>query len=58
MVNLSKKEEKKMLMIEALQYCEDEDKSTEFTIQYIQDFAKVELGTVLQFLKPSNDKRN
>lgn len=36
---------------EAQQYCDDNDKSTEFMLQYMQDYAKVNLDCVLKFLQ-------
>jgi hypothetical protein len=38
------------LLQEAQQYCEDNDKSTEFMIQYMQDVADVDLDCVMNFL--------
>ena len=40
---------KKQLAI-AQQYCDDEDKSTEFMLQYMQDVAQVDLDCVLNYL--------
>lgn len=37
---------------EAQQYCDDNDKSTEFMLQYMQDLAGVDLDCVLNYLKP------
>jgi len=36
--------------VEAREYCDQEEKSTEFMLQYMQDHAKVSLGTVIKFL--------
>lgn len=36
---------------EAQKYCDDNDKSTEFMIQYMQDFAGVDFDCVMSFLK-------
>jgi hypothetical protein len=36
---------------EAMAYCDDNDKSTEFMLQYMQDFAKVSLDCVLKYLE-------
>lgn len=44
------KESTKLLLIEAQQYCDDNDKSTEFMIQYMQDFAEVYLDCVINYL--------
>ena len=35
---------------EAVQYCNDNDKSTAFMLQYMQDFANVDLDCVMNFL--------
>jgi len=43
--------EKRALLVAAQEYCDEEDKSTEFMIQYMQDTAKVSLDTVLKFLE-------
>ncbi len=45
------KEETRKALQEALDYCNDEDKSDAFTIQYMQDYAKVSFDTVIEFLK-------
>ena len=44
----------KELLKEAQQYCDDNDKSTEFMLQYMQDFAKVDLDCVLNYLQNKN----
>jgi len=44
------KESTKKLLREAKQYCDDEDKSTEFMLQYMQDVAGVDLDCVLKYL--------
>lgn len=36
---------------EAQAYCNKEDKSTEFMIEYMQDYAGVDLDCVLNFLQ-------
>jgi len=41
----------KALLAEAQQYCDDNDKSTEFMLQYMQDFAGVDLDCVMNFLR-------
>lgn len=38
------------LLIEAREYCDEHDKSTEFMLQYMQDVANVNLDQVIQFL--------
>ncbi len=35
---------------EAQQYCDDNDKSTEFMLEYMQDYADVNLDCVIKFL--------
>ena len=40
----------KTLLKEAQQYCEDNDKSTEFMLEYMQSFAKVDLDCVIAYL--------
>lgn len=42
--------ETKDLLTEAYNYCDENDKSTEFMLQYMQDFANVDLDTVLDFI--------
>ena len=39
------------LLEEAQQYCDDNDKSTGFMLQYMQDFAHVDLDCVMKFLE-------
>lgn len=43
-------EKQRILLEEAENYCNENDKSTEFMIQYMQDTAKVNLGKVLEYL--------
>lgn len=38
-------------LAEAMEYCEREDKSTAFTIQYMADYAGVSNDCVMEFLK-------
>jgi hypothetical protein len=45
----------KELLREAQQYCNDNDKSTEFMLQYMQDFANVDLDCVASFLREKLD---
>ena len=52
------KEKTKELLRIAQQYCDDEDKSTEFMLQYMQDVAGVDLDCVLKFLKLKEDNSN
>jgi hypothetical protein len=42
-------------LFEAWAYCDEEDKSTEFMLQYMQDSAKVNLDTVLKFIETTSD---
>ena len=46
----------KFLLLTAWQYCDEEDKSTEFMLQYMQDFAGVDLDCVVSFLEKTTDK--
>ena len=45
------KESTKKLLEEAQKYCDDNDKSTEFMLEYMQDFANVDLDCVLNYLE-------
>jgi hypothetical protein len=45
------KPETKKKLFEAWRYCDENDKSTEFMIQYMQDKARVSLDTVISFLQ-------
>ena len=45
------KGETKKLLDEAYEYCNENDKSTEFMLQYMQDFANVDLDCVINYLK-------
>ncbi len=50
---------KEALLEEAQLYCDHFDKSTEFMIAYMQDYARVDLDTVMEFLqKQSEEKKN
>lgn len=49
--------ETKDLLTEAYNYCDENDKSTEFMLQYMQDFANVDLDTVLDFIDNLWNKR-
>jgi hypothetical protein len=51
------KRQTKLLLKAAQQYCDDNDKSTEFTLQYMQDVAGVDLDCVLRYLHPLYDKQ-
>jgi len=43
-------------LLEAWTYCDANDKSTEFMLEYMQDFAKVDLDCVIKFLRDTSDK--
>lgn len=43
-------------LLTAWQYCDDNDKSTEFMLQYMQDVAGVDLDCVINFLSTVTDK--
>jgi hypothetical protein len=49
------KKHKDRLLRAAVEYCDKEDKSTEFTLQYMQDVASASLDYVVEFLQ-KNDK--
>ena len=52
------KPETKRKLLEAWQHCDEEDKSTEFMLQYMQDVANVDLDCVVNFLqRTSEDER-
>jgi hypothetical protein len=51
------KQTTKQLLFEAWQYCDNEDKSTEFMLQYMQDVANVDLDCVINFIQRNRDKR-
>ena len=42
------------LLKEAHEYCDINDKSTEFMLEYMQDYASVNLDTVLEYLKSNS----
>ncbi len=44
------KESTKLKLAEAQKYCDDNDKSTEFMLQYMQDFANVSHDCVISYL--------
>lgn len=45
------KEVTKLKLKEAQEYCDQHDKSTPFMLEYMQDFANVNLDCVLSYLK-------
>lgn len=40
----------------AWQYCDDNDKSTEYMLQYMQDYAGVDLDCVINFMQKTTDE--
>ncbi|OHB99884.1 MAG: hypothetical protein A2Z57_11210 [Planctomycetes bacterium RIFCSPHIGHO2_12_39_6] len=48
--------ETKEKLMEAWAWCDDEDKSTEFMLQYMQDVGGVDLDCVIVFLRDTPDK--
>ena len=46
----------KIKLLEAWQYCDVNDKSTEFMIQYMQDVAKVDFDCVINFIENTTDE--
>lgn len=48
------KEATRALLKEAQDYCDENDKSTEFMLEYMQDVAHVDLDCVLAFLEKNN----
>ncbi len=51
------KKSKGVLMQEAMDWCDTEDKSTEFMIQYMQDYARVNFDEVMNFLQKKATKQ-
>jgi hypothetical protein len=49
MQNIS--EEKMAILNSAREYCDEEDKSTEFMIQYMQDVSGLDFDTVIAYLQ-------
>lgn len=45
------KQKTKNKLFEAWQYCDDNNKSTEFMLQYMQDFANIDLDSVIKFIE-------
>jgi hypothetical protein len=48
----------KFLLEEAQRYCDEHDKSTEFMIQYMQDFAHVDFDCVMNFLTKEETQKD
>lgn len=42
------------LAIEAQKWCDENEKSTEFMLQYISDLAEIEYDAVIEFLQERN----
>ena len=47
----------KMLLNQAWDYCDEHNKSTEFMIQYMQDYAGVDYDTVIDFITKDDLKQ-
>jgi hypothetical protein len=45
------KPETRHKLLDAWAYCDEEDKSTEFMLQYMQDHAGVDLDCVINFIQ-------
>ena len=43
-------------LLAAWQYCDDEDKSTEFMLQFMMDNAKVDMDCVINFMEKTTDE--
>lgn len=43
-------EQEKILILDAWDWCDDEDKSTEFMLQYMSDVANVSYDDVVQYI--------
>jgi len=50
------KEETKQKLKDAMEYCEKYDRSIEYMIQYMQDYASVSHDTVMDFLYKESQK--
>jgi hypothetical protein len=50
------KTETKIKLLEAWQYCDENEKSTEFMLQYMQDVANVDLDCVVNFIEKTTDE--
>jgi len=50
------KPETKQKLLTAWQYCDYEDKSTEYMLAYMQDFASVDLDCVINFIQKTTNK--
>jgi hypothetical protein len=43
-------------LLTAWQYCDEEDKSTEYMLQYMQDVAGVDMDCVISFMEKTTDE--
>lgn len=43
-------------LLAAWQYCDENDKSTEFMLEYMQDEANVDLDYIIDFIQKTTDK--
>ena len=50
------KAETKEKLFEAWAYCDEHDKSTEFMLQYMQDYAGVDIDCVVNFITKTTDE--
>ena len=50
------KEKTKIKLQVALETCDNEERSTEYTIQFMMDFAKVSFDCVMNYLYKNRDK--
>lgn len=55
-IRMNNGDTKRIMMQEAQQYCDDNDKSTEFMLQYMQDMAGATLDEVLDYLQEKHDE--
>ena len=51
------KNETKQKLLDAIEYCNKNDKSTEFMIQYMMDMVGVDHDCVMNFLYKTKDKK-
>jgi len=49
--------EQENILFEAWAFCDMEDKSTEFMLEYMQDKAEADLDSVLAFMQDNSSKR-
>lgn len=52
------KQSTKQILHEAWNYCDEEDKSTEYMLQYMQDVANVDMECVISFIDKENKNRH